>query len=67
MIEYVFAFAACLISCSLFFRLITSDTFAAIDKRFASYISLVGKGISSGKTAPVPKTPPVRRPKENER
>ena len=26
----------------------------------------VGKGISSGKTAPVPKTPPVRRPKENE-
>ena len=79
MIEYVFAFAACLISmpflmivvsllCPLMiYGLITSDTFAAIDKRFASYISGVGKGISSGKTAPVPKTPPVRRPKENER
>ena len=43
-----------------------SDTFAAIDKRFASYISGVGKGISSGKIAPIPKTRPVRRPKENE-
>ena len=38
---------------------------AAIDKRFASYISGVGKGISSGKIAPAPKTLPVRRPKEN--
>lgn len=42
-----------------------SDTFAAIDKRFANYISGVGKGISSGKIAPIPKTRPVRRPKEN--
>ena len=43
-----------------------SDTRAAIDKRFAEYISGVGKGIASGKTAPTPKTRPVRRPKKNE-
>jgi len=41
---------------------IGSDTFTAIDKRFASYISGVGKGVSSNKTAPVPKTLPVKQP-----
>ena len=50
----------------LLFTFLDSDTFTAVDKRFASYISGVGKGISSGKIAPAPKTLPVRRPKENE-
>lgn len=54
------------LSITMMIRFIGSDTFDAIDKRFASYISGVGKGISSGKTAPVPKTLPVRRPRENE-
>ena len=61
-----FAIPTILLSYLLIFVFIGSDTFAAIDKRFASYISGVGKGISSGKTAPTPKTLPVRRPKENE-
>ena len=62
-----FVMVGVVLSIVMILAFIRSDTFAAIDKRFASYISGVGKGISSGKTAPVPKTPPVRRLKENER
>ena len=43
-----------------------ANVFVMTSKKKNGYISGVGKGISSGKTAPTPKTLPVRRPKENE-
>lgn len=44
----------------------TGYTFMAWIIIYFSLNADVGKGVSSGKTAPVPKTLPVRRPRENE-